>query len=227
MPPAKKQKRSHNKPEQADDAKSTISTPASQRLPGEVLQSSFRELGFVDLLRCMRVYKVWRAYLPGNDPVLNEFLFLKSRNISAAFLACRFFFSLSGTISRDQLGQLPHTTYKLYLHVTQPASFSAQPICVLDPRHDEYLPTHVHPITNATSRYLDIINRHSHTTRIRSIPRVQFLSFTSLSQLRSLVEQREGVYDAGSCRDMQVCIPAAAKVDIFIRWEGPGTLSTP
>jgi hypothetical protein len=54
----------------------------------------------------------------------------------------------------------------------------------------------------------------------------QFLQLTSLDQLVALFKDREGAYDEGNWRYMQLCIPAATEVYIFIGWLTLGTFST-
>jgi hypothetical protein len=112
-PQMNRQERIANEAKQPNMLQNIIKTPAGRRLPGEVLQTIFRYLPCLDLVRCMEVCTVWRANLPGDDPVLKEMLFLESRNTSTKPLHISFDIEVRGTVARLQTDVIPQLIYGL------------------------------------------------------------------------------------------------------------------
>jgi hypothetical protein len=144
MSATKKQKNSDYSANSYDSVRS-IRTQASPQLPGEVLQTIFRNLPFLDLLRCMRVCKVWRACLPGDDPFLNETLFSRSRRMRAEPLKLEFELYVFGSVTRIPDGELPKIRY--FLQIRRLYRKGANLTCL-------------HPIGRNPHCYSDLFNKN-------------------------------------------------------------------
>jgi hypothetical protein len=199
MPAAKKQKKGDSSANGCESVQSIL-TPASQQLPGEILQTVFRESSFLDLLRCMRVCKVWRAYLPGDDPALNETLFLKIRNMRAEPLKLEFEMYVWG--QRYHNGAL---LPKGSLHHANASS--VEKACL-------------HPIAERPQGYFDVFNKNVTTLNEADLVgvRSQYLVFPSLAGLSCLTKNQTGAHYRGCWASMQLFRPAATEVEFFTVW---------
>jgi hypothetical protein len=208
-PPRKKQKKSANEPKQPNILQSAITTPVSRQLPGEVLQTIFRYLPFSYLLCCTRVCKVWRAYLPGDDPVLKEMLFLESRKTSTKPFHITFDIEVRGTVARLQADVLPQLIYGLRVQT----------------RHSVFQnpdPNIWHPAIRGPKFYLDIVNENITSMHLLN-ESSDHIAFSTLDELqRKTSRQQFSKHEDVSWLDMLLCVPAVKELDVTIHWRHSG-----
>jgi hypothetical protein len=142
-------------------------------IPPEVLQNIFRPLDMFDLLRCQRVNKTWRSYLPGNDPALRKILFTPSRKALQA-----------------QLKATPRITFKVII------AMFAYVINVKDTLKKINMPARVelHPIIEYFSRSMGLVNdEFGYPLRWTDAQRADvepMLTFRTLEALQDIVCER-------------------------------------
>jgi hypothetical protein len=200
-----KQKTNHERSSGEETASSRTTTPG-QYLPGEVLQMIFRRLSFFDLIRCMRVCKTWSAYLPGDDSILHEALFLKSRSpVLSHSLGLTVYFTIIATKSR--YAAFPPPIYELRAHVQN---------CYY-PGEDRLT---YHPIVKYLHQYFDFFNEHAESVKVQGQPyrTVRTLRFKLLEELEQESKNGQGK-GSGQWNDMLICIPAIETANIEFHWK--------
>jgi hypothetical protein len=166
----------------------------------------FRCLGFLDLTRCVHVCKTWSAYLPGDDTMLQEALFLKSRvPVQLEVQTITIKFSVAGYINRYPSNALPPANYELSVYGMQGHK----------PNKVNY-----HPFVIKPYKDMHIVNQFFGPPP--TLPGFQWpsLPFTSLQDLRYKTRSIKGDFESGSWKDMLVCLPPAKTVVICFEWAG-------
>lgn len=183
---------------------------------------------FTDVLpaiRCQRVCKLWREFLPGRDPVLLEKLFLKARFVDEATQK-----RINEGNGRD-FTPVPFilVLLKLTLKPITPSDrlpYLAYSIEVLDGDLEETWnyrrlvdfngKTNFHPIIKNPVRYMNLVNPNF------TSPAHEGNAYLNFRTIEELVTQtcmpKDYDYKDGSWKDMLICQPAVEGVDVVIRW---------
>jgi hypothetical protein len=170
----------------------------SSYLPPELLQQIFRNLPFPSLLPYMRVNHEWNAALHGNDPVLYERLFQRSRYQPGTPHPPTPSLRLIALLLRRS-----RTTYVLKLHVST----------------YDFPDSHtLHPIFASPVEHMDIVNQHV----VRSWAGLYGVVFSSLADLERKTRDQVGRFEGGSWEDMLMCVPGVEELSMRFEWRNTG-----
>jgi len=195
-PRRKKQKTKHARAA-ADATARSITNPARERLPTELLQMIFEYLNFDELMRCTRVYRKWAACIPGDNSKLREILFLTT---NVPLWKDELHIKAHNFFSKDR-GDSFHMTPTLPLITTKIPKLQINP-WFEDTRWNKLV-------------YLERL-RPKPTPSIRRTGCPYAFAFSSVKQLRQMATSLESSVDEGLWTDMLVCIPPVQKLELKV-----------
>jgi len=171
----------------------------------------FNYLALPDLYQCMRVSYDWNEALNGDDPHLNETLFIRTRKPP---LTTPLRLSITAMLVRTSSRQAAKRSYKLSLSAKCDNVTGAE---------------RLHPIIASLSSYLNIVNPHiqSHQPSQHRDP-TYYIPVTVATQqpssfsnaVKARLHDQIGGFDGGGWEDMLVSVPGARQVQVEVCWLG-------